>query len=139
MACVTTKLGRGPGPTRRAPSNRRSGAAHLIPASRASAPRTAGGRSATAEPLRLWIGGDSRADRFGSALGTQTGGATGSFDATIDYKVERARRPGHSQLDEHAAASDGANDPDHVVFIIGANDASIVNSSTRTTTACTTG
>ena len=79
------------------------------------------------DPLRLWIGGDSLAGSFGPALG-QTGGATGVVDATIDYKVSSGLEDqGIRNWPEHAQQAMADNDPDHVVFIIGANDASIVN------------
>ena len=79
------------------------------------------------EPLRLWIGGDSLSGSFGPALG-QTGGATGVVDATIDYKVSSGLEDlGIRDWPEHAQQEMANINPDHVVFIIGANDASIVN------------
>ena len=78
-------------------------------------------------PLRLWIAGDSLSGSFGPALG-QTGGATGVVDATIDYKVSSGLQDqGIRDWPAHAQQEMTAIDPDHVVFIIGANDASIVN------------
>jgi hypothetical protein len=78
-------------------------------------------------PLKLWIGGDSLAGSFGPALG-QTGGATGVVDATIDYKVSSGLEDqGIRDWPEHATQEMADSDPDHVVFIIGANDASIVS------------
>ncbi|MDQ1466632.1 MAG: uncharacterized protein QOH10_1047 [Actinomycetota bacterium] len=80
-----------------------------------------------ADPLRLWIGGDSLSGSFGPALG-QTGGATGVVDARIDYKVSSGLEDlGIRNWPEHATQEMATYDPDHVVFIIGANDASIVN------------
>jgi hypothetical protein len=80
-----------------------------------------------ADPLRLWIGGDSLAGSFGPALG-QTGGATGVVATRIDYKVSSGLEDlGIRDWFDHATQEMAANDPDHVVFIIGANDASIVN------------
>ena len=79
-----------------------------------------------ADPLRLWIGGDSLAGSFGPALG-QTAGATGVVDATIDYKVSSGLEDqGIRDWPQHAG-KDGERDPDAVVFIIGTNDASIAN------------
>lgn len=79
-------------------------------------------------PLRLWIGGDSLAGSFGPALG-QIGGATGVVDASIDYKVSSGLEDqGIRDWDQHATQEMADEDPDHVVFIIGANDVSIVNS-----------
>jgi hypothetical protein len=80
-------------------------------------------------PLRLWIGGDSLSGSFGPALG-QTGGATGVVDARIDYKVSSGLADhGIRDWPEHAQQEMADEDPDHIVFIIGANDVSIVNSS----------
>jgi hypothetical protein len=77
--------------------------------------------------LRLWIGGDSLAGSFGPALG-QTGGATGVVKATIDYKVSSGLEDqGIRDWPEHAQQAMADSDPDHVIFIVGANDASIVN------------
>jgi len=78
-------------------------------------------------PLKLWIGGDSLAGSFGPALG-QMAGATGVVKATIDYKVSSGLADqGIRDWPEHAAETMASEDPDAVVFIIGTNDASIVN------------
>ncbi len=80
------------------------------------------------DPLRLWIGGDSLAGSFGPALG-QTAGATGVVDATVDYKVSSGLADnGIRDWYEHAQQTMASANPDAVVFIIGTNDASIVNS-----------
>jgi len=79
------------------------------------------------DPLRLWIGGDSLAGSFGPALG-QTAGATGVVKATIDYKVSSGLEDqGIRDWYEHAQEKMASDDPDAVVFIIGTNDAPIVN------------
>jgi len=78
-------------------------------------------------PLRLWIGGDSLAGSFGPALG-QTAGATGVVKATIDYKVSSGLQDqGIRDWYAHAQETMASEDPDTVVFIIGTNDAPIVN------------
>jgi hypothetical protein len=80
------------------------------------------------DPLRLWIGGDSLAGSFGIALGA-TAGATGIVDATIDYKVSSGLADnGIRDWVDHAQQTMASENPDAVVFIIGTNDASIVNS-----------
>ena len=80
------------------------------------------------DPLRLWIGGDSLAGSFGIALGA-TAGATGIVDATVDYKVSSGLADnGIRNWVDHAQQTMASEDPDAVVFIIGTNDASIVNS-----------
>lgn len=79
-------------------------------------------------PMRLWIGGDSLAGSFGPALG-QKAGATGVIDATIDYKVSSGLSDnGIRNWPEHAQQAMSDINPDAIVFIIGTNDASIVNS-----------
>jgi hypothetical protein len=78
-------------------------------------------------PLKLWIGGDSLAGSFGPALG-QVAGATGVVDATIDYKVSSGLADqGIRDWPQHAAETMASDNPDAVVFIIGTNDAPIVN------------
>jgi hypothetical protein len=85
-------------------------------------------RLSNPDPLRLWIGGDSLAGSFGPALG-QIAGATGIVDATVDYKVSSGLADnGVRDWYEHAQQAMASEDPDAVVFIIGTNDASIVNS-----------
>ena len=80
------------------------------------------------DPLALWIGGDSLAGSFGPALG-QTAGATGVVKATIDYKVSSGLADdGIRDWEQHAQDKMASENPDAVVFIIGTNDASIVNS-----------
>jgi hypothetical protein len=109
---------------RLAPSNGK----HPAPDS-TSATRTLGPPRAIshADPMRLWIGGDSLAGSFGPALG-QTGGATGVVAARIDYKVSSGLEDlGIRDWFDHATQEMATHDPDHVVFIVGANDASIVN------------
>jgi len=85
------------------------------------------------DPLRLWIGGDSLAGSFGPAL-AQTAGATGIVDATVDYKVSSGLADnGVRDWYDHAQQAMAADNPDAVVFIIGTNDASIVNSQVSNT------
>lgn len=79
------------------------------------------------DPLRLWIAGDSLAGSFGPALG-QTAGATGVVDATIDYKVSSGLADqGIRDWPDYAEQEMSSSDPDAIVFLIGTNDASIVN------------
>jgi len=80
-----------------------------------------------AHPLRLWVGGDSLAGSFGPALGDKVG-ATGVVQTTIDYKVSSGLYSNDIR-DWYARATDQMNtvNPEAVVFIIGTNDAPIVN------------
>jgi hypothetical protein len=80
-----------------------------------------------ADPLRLWIGGDSLAGSFGPALG-DLAGATGVVRTTVDYKVSSGLwssdfRDWHARAAEQMASAD----PEAAVFIIGANDTPVVN------------
>jgi hypothetical protein len=80
-----------------------------------------------ADPLRLWVGGDSLAGSFGPALG-KIASETGVVDANIDYKVSSGLADqGIRDWPEHAEETMASDDPDAVVFIIGTNDASIAN------------
>ena len=55
-----------------------------------------------AEPLRLWVGGDSLAGALGPALG-DLAGATGVVDTHVDYKVSSGLEPGVRDWQEYAA------------------------------------
>lgn len=80
-----------------------------------------------ADPLRLWIGGDSLAGSFGPALG-KTASETGIVDATIDYKVSSGLEDqGVRDWFQHSQEAMASLNPDAVVFIIGTNDASMAN------------
>jgi hypothetical protein len=80
-----------------------------------------------AQPLRLWIGGDSLAGSFGPSLGDLVG-ATGIVSTQIDYKVSSGLAS-NDVRNWYARATQQMStaNPESVVFIIGTNDASIVN------------
>ena len=80
-----------------------------------------------ADPLRLWVGGDSLSGALGPALG-DVAGATGIVDTYIDYKVSSGLVPGVRNWQEYAAQAMDEHDPEAVVFMIGTNDAIVVNS-----------
>ena len=78
-------------------------------------------------PLKLWVGGDSLAGSFGPALGDQVG-ATGIVSTVIDYKVSSGLASNDIRnWSERATEQMASDNPDAVVFIIGTNDAPIVN------------
>jgi uncharacterized protein len=80
-----------------------------------------------ADPLKLWIGGDSLAGSFGPALGDQVG-ETGVVKTVIDYKVSSGLFSNDIRnWYERATEQMASDNPDAVVFIIGANDSPIVN------------
>jgi hypothetical protein len=97
----------------------------LVPANaaRATAPR----KLDHAHPLALWVGGDSLAGSFGPALGDQVG-ATGVVKTVVDYKVSSGLYSNDIRnWYERATEQMSSDNPDAVVFIIGTNDAPIVN------------
>lgn len=80
-----------------------------------------------ADPLKLWVGGDSLAGSFGPALGDQVG-ATGIVKTVIDYKVSSGLwsndiRNWYQRATEQMALQN----PDAILFIIGTNDTPVVN------------
>jgi uncharacterized protein len=80
-----------------------------------------------ADPLRLWIGGDSLAGSFGPALGDRVG-ETGVVKARIDYRVSSGLwsndlRNWYQRATEQMTSAD----PEAVVFMIGTNDTPVVN------------
>lgn len=86
----------------------------------------------SADPLVLWIGGDSLAGTLGPSLGEQAG-ATGVVQPVYDSRVSSGlSTPEFFDWPEHASdpeAELAQLDPDVVVFIIGANDWRAVTSS----------
>ena len=83
------------------------------------------------DPLRLWIGGDSLSGALGIALGDLTSD-TGIIDTEVDYKVSSGlASDGVRDWPEHAEQALAQHDPEAIVFMIGTNDASIVNSRTE--------
>jgi hypothetical protein len=76
----------------------------------------------TADPLRLWVGGDSLAGSLGPSLGT-IAGATGVVQPYFDSRVSSGLAdPGFFDWPDHATVEMGRLNPEIVVFIIGAND-----------------
>ncbi len=75
-----------------------------------------------ADPLRLWIGGDSLAGALGPALGT-IAGATGVVQPQFDSRVSSGlTSKDFFDWPEHAVKEMERLDPEVAVFIIGAND-----------------
>jgi uncharacterized protein len=80
------------------------------------------------DPLRLWIGGDSLAGWLGPALG-QLGADTGVVAPTFDSRPSSGLwAPDFFNWPEHATEELERVDPEIVVFIIGANDATVPRS-----------
>jgi hypothetical protein len=78
-------------------------------------------------PLRLWVGGDSLAGLLGPALGDQVG-ATGVVSTRVDYKVSSGLWSNDLRnWPDRAAEEMKTDDPEAVVYIIGANDTAAVN------------
>ena len=75
-----------------------------------------------ADPLRLWIGGDSLAGSLGPALGTVAGG-TGVVQPQFDSRASSGLTiPSFFNWPEHARKEMERLNPEIAVFIIGAND-----------------
>jgi hypothetical protein len=76
----------------------------------------------SADPLRLWVGGDSLAGSLGPALGTITG-ATGVVQPYFDSRVSSGlSNPGFFDWPAQATKEMARLKPEIVVFIIGTND-----------------
>jgi hypothetical protein len=75
-----------------------------------------------ADPLRLWIGGDSLAGALGPALGEMVA-ATGVVQPQYDSHQGSGLMSGDVQWFDHAKEELEAVDPEVVVFVIGTNDA----------------
>jgi hypothetical protein len=79
------------------------------------------------DPLRLWVGGDSLSGALGPELGAILG-ASGVVETHVDYKVSSGLVPGVRDWQSYAEKTMATEDFEAVVFMIGTNDASIVNS-----------
>jgi hypothetical protein len=80
-----------------------------------------------ADPLRLWVGGDSLAGSFGPALGDRVG-ATGVVKTRIDYRVSSGLWSNDIRdWYERATEQMASDNPEAVIFIIGTNDTPVVN------------
>lgn len=83
-----------------------------------AAPRTV----TPAAPLRLWVAGDSLWETPGPAL-TNLAASTGLVDVELDFRYSTGlTRPDFFDWIEHARAELARLDPDHVLFMVGAND-----------------
>lgn len=80
------------------------------------------------DPLRVWVAGDSLAGALGPALG-ELDGATGVVDTNIDYKISSGLAAQVRDWPDYAADALPDVNPEVVVFMVGANDVTIVNSS----------
>jgi hypothetical protein len=76
----------------------------------------------SADPLRLWVGGDSLAGSLGPALGSITG-ASGVVQPYFDSRVSSGlSSPGFFNWPDQATKEMTRLKPEVVVFIIGTND-----------------
>jgi hypothetical protein len=77
-------------------------------------------------PLRVWVGGDSLSGELGPSLGNLLG-PTGVVKVTVDFKVGSGLHDSGLRNWPVEASDQMANyDPDVAIFMIGANDVSIV-------------
>jgi hypothetical protein len=78
-------------------------------------------------PLRVWVGGDSLSGHVGPALGTQLTD-TGIVKVTVDFKVGSGLHDnGLRNWSKRVPEQMTKHKPDVAIFMIGANDASIVS------------
>jgi hypothetical protein len=76
-----------------------------------------------AEPMRLWVGGDSMSQVFGESL-VRLAADTGVVDTTFDYRISTGlTRPDYFDWPAHLAAEVERLDPEAMVVMFGANDA----------------
>jgi lysophospholipase L1-like esterase len=78
----------------------------------------------SAQPLRLWIGGDSLAGSLGPALGEMTA-ATGVVQPQYDYRVGSGLMSGDIDWLQRGQEQMDEVNPEVAVFIIGTNDARV--------------
>ena len=133
FATETVRFGGGDGPTfagavrAQAPSTTLAPTTTTLPVRKCRAPLT------DADPLRVWVGGDSLAGSLGPALGT-IAGATGVVQPYFDSRVSSGlTNPTFFNWPTHAEKEMARLNPEIVVFIIGANDYLAPTTSTTTT------
>ena len=78
------------------------------------------------DPLRLWVGGDSLSGAIGPVIG-QYSEDSGVVDALVDYRVSSGLATRVRDWPEYAADLLETEDPEAIVFMVGANDAIIVS------------
>lgn len=75
-----------------------------------------------AEPLRLWLGGDSMSQEVGASM-ARAAADTGIIQATIDARVSTGlTRPDYFNWPQHLVDEVVPTDPEVVVIMFGAND-----------------
>ena len=77
-----------------------------------------------AQPLKLWIGGDSLAGALGPALGEMTA-TTGIVQPQYDFRVGSGLMSGDRDWIERGQEEMDELNPEVVVFVIGTNDAQV--------------
>ena len=76
-----------------------------------------------AEPLRMWVGGDSMVGAFGNSL-VVLANSTGVISAELDYQVSSGlTRPDYFDWPGHIVAVVTQRQPEVMVIMFGANDA----------------
>jgi uncharacterized protein len=76
-----------------------------------------------ADPLRVWIGGDSMSQVFGQSLEAMVDD-TGVMDSELDYRISTGlTRPDYFNWPAHLDEEMERLDPEAVVIMFGANDA----------------
>lgn len=124
FATDTLRLPRGSGPRLAGPASALNGNARVVdgplPEPRPLSP---------AQPLRLWIAGDSLAGSLGPSLGDMTA-ATGVVQPVYDSRVSSGlTTPGFFDWFAHASREVARLQPEAIVFVIGTNDANLEPSS----------
>lgn len=75
------------------------------------------------DPLRLWVGGDSMAQEFGTSL-VEKAGDRGTITATLDYRISTGlTRPDYFDWPAHLRDEVFPTKPEAIVIMFGANDA----------------
>jgi hypothetical protein len=83
------------------------------------------------DPLRVWVGGDSLAGELGPSLGNELA-PTGIVKTAVDFKVGSGLNNNYLRnWPERVPSQMAEYSPDVAIFMIGANDASIVGSDTN--------
>ena len=116
---IQTAIGREPGHRRAGGGGHRHHGAPVGPPTTTAPLR----RPTVAQPLRLWVGGDSMAQDFGAAV-ERLASSRGTFTPTLDYRISTGlSRPDYFNWPVHLRDDVLPTNPEVMVVVFGANDA----------------
>lgn len=126
-AMLDEAIGRPAGPSGPPPVVRTDAEEQAAPVTTAPPPPPKVRQATAADPLRVWVGGDSMAQVFGESF-LRMAEERGDVDASLDYRISTGlTRDDYFDWPAHLAGEVLPAGPEVVVIIFGANDAQPLN------------